>query len=171
MALQRAAPRVVAAARLRGVGEVAGSATGLSDSFAAAIPTLGLFNAMATRYAPAAALPAPLLVSSETVAGALREEAAVRDVLELARGAVVTLTGMGAFMTPELQWLSTRPLTDVVRYSAVSYPQFRHGPQRSTAQLRALAEVYASADGREKFVKDFVAAWTKVMNADRFDLN
>lgn len=41
-------------------------------------------------------LPAPLLVSSETVAGALREEAAVRDVLELARGAVVTLTGMGA---------------------------------------------------------------------------
>ena len=40
----------------------------------------------------------------------------------------------------------------------------------SHAQLRALAEVYASADSREKFVKDFVAAWTKVMNADRFDL-
>jgi catalase-peroxidase len=36
--------------------------------------------------------------------------------------------------------------------------------------LRALAEVYASADGREKFVRDFVAAWTKVMNLDRFDL-
>ena len=40
----------------------------------------------------------------------------------------------------------------------------------SNAQLRALAEVYASADAQEKFVKDFVAAWTKVMNLDRFDL-
>jgi catalase-peroxidase len=40
----------------------------------------------------------------------------------------------------------------------------------SHAQLRALAEVYAQSDSQEKFVKDFVAAWTKVMNADRFDL-
>jgi catalase-peroxidase len=40
----------------------------------------------------------------------------------------------------------------------------------SHAQLRAIAEVYGSADAKEKFVKDFVAAWTKVMNADRFDL-
>ncbi len=39
----------------------------------------------------------------------------------------------------------------------------------SHSQLRALAEVYACADSKEKFVKDFVAAWTKVMNADRFD--
>ncbi|MET0568472.1 MAG: catalase/peroxidase HPI [Hyphomicrobiaceae bacterium] len=39
----------------------------------------------------------------------------------------------------------------------------------SHSQLRAFAEVYACADSREKFVKDFVAAWTKVMNADRFD--
>jgi len=38
------------------------------------------------------------------------------------------------------------------------------------SQLRALAEVYASDDGKEKFVRDFVAAWTKVMNLDRFDL-
>jgi catalase-peroxidase len=38
------------------------------------------------------------------------------------------------------------------------------------SQLRALAEVYASSDAKEKFVKDFVKAWTKVMNADRFDL-
>lgn len=41
----------------------------------------------------------------------------------------------------------------------------------SNTELRAIAEVYACEDGREKFVKDFVAAWTKVMNADRFDLN
>ena len=40
----------------------------------------------------------------------------------------------------------------------------------SNAQLRAVAEVYAGSDAGEKFVKDFVAAWTKVMNADRFDL-
>ncbi|HEX6093780.1 MAG TPA: catalase/peroxidase HPI [Dongiaceae bacterium] len=40
----------------------------------------------------------------------------------------------------------------------------------SHAQLRALAEVYGCADSKEKFVKDFVAAWTKVMNLDRFDL-
>ncbi|HEF4760775.1 TPA: catalase/peroxidase HPI [Pseudomonas putida] len=40
----------------------------------------------------------------------------------------------------------------------------------SNSQLRALAEFYASSDNKEKFVKDFVAAWTKVMNLDRFDL-
>ncbi|MFM0239290.1 catalase/peroxidase HPI [Paraburkholderia phytofirmans] len=40
----------------------------------------------------------------------------------------------------------------------------------SHAQLRALSEVYASEDGKEKFVRDFVAAWVKVMNLDRFDL-
>jgi catalase-peroxidase len=40
----------------------------------------------------------------------------------------------------------------------------------SHSQLRAFAEVYACTDSKEKFVKDFVAAWTKVMNADRFDI-
>ncbi|WP_394560551.1 catalase/peroxidase HPI [Aquipseudomonas alcaligenes] len=40
----------------------------------------------------------------------------------------------------------------------------------SNSILRAYAEVYASTDGKEKFIKDFVAAWTKVMNLDRFDL-
>jgi catalase-peroxidase len=40
----------------------------------------------------------------------------------------------------------------------------------SHSQLRALAEVYACADSKEKFVRDFVAAWTKVMDLDRFDL-
>jgi len=40
----------------------------------------------------------------------------------------------------------------------------------SNSVLRAYAEVYASGDGKQKFVEDFVAAWTKVMNADRFDL-
>jgi catalase-peroxidase len=40
----------------------------------------------------------------------------------------------------------------------------------SNSELRALAEVYATADSQEKFVHDFVAAWNKVMNLDRFDL-
>jgi len=40
----------------------------------------------------------------------------------------------------------------------------------SNSQLRALAEVYASAGSDAAFVRDFVAAWTKVMNLDRFDL-
>jgi catalase-peroxidase len=40
----------------------------------------------------------------------------------------------------------------------------------SNSELRAVAEVYASSDGQEKFVRDFVKAWTKVMNLDRFDL-
>jgi catalase-peroxidase len=40
----------------------------------------------------------------------------------------------------------------------------------SNSQLRALAEVYASSDGQEKFVREFAAAWSKVMNLDRFDL-
>jgi catalase-peroxidase len=40
----------------------------------------------------------------------------------------------------------------------------------SNSELRAIAEVYACEDASEKFVKDFVAAWNKVMNADRFDL-
>jgi catalase-peroxidase len=40
----------------------------------------------------------------------------------------------------------------------------------SNAQLRAIAEVYGQSDAGAKFANDFVAAWNKVMNADRFDL-
>ena len=40
----------------------------------------------------------------------------------------------------------------------------------SNSELRALAEEYGCADAKEKFVNDFVAAWSKVMNLDRFDL-
>jgi catalase-peroxidase len=41
----------------------------------------------------------------------------------------------------------------------------------SNSELRAIAEVYATDDSQEKFVRDFVAAWNKVMNLDRFDLD
>jgi len=40
----------------------------------------------------------------------------------------------------------------------------------SNSQLRAIAEVYASDDAKDKFLCDFISAWNKVMNADRFDL-
>jgi len=40
----------------------------------------------------------------------------------------------------------------------------------SNSELRALAEVYASNDAKEKFIQDFIIAWNKVMNLDRFDL-
>src|SRR4029453_8170274 len=56
--------------------------------------------------------------------------------------------------TGELKWTATR--VDLVF--------------GSNSQLRALAEVYACADAEQKFVRDFVAAWNKVMNLDRFDL-
>ena len=56
--------------------------------------------------------------------------------------------------TGELKWTATR--VDLI-FGA-------------NAQLRAISEVYASSDGQEKFVQDFVKAWTKVMNLDRFDL-
>jgi catalase-peroxidase len=41
----------------------------------------------------------------------------------------------------------------------------------SNSQLRAISEVYASSDGKDHFISDFVTAWAKVMNNDRFDLN
>ena len=56
--------------------------------------------------------------------------------------------------TGQLKWTATR--ADLI---------FGHN-----AQLRAIAEVYACADSQEKFVHDFIAAWNKVMNLDRFDL-
>jgi len=56
--------------------------------------------------------------------------------------------------TGELKWTATR--VDLVF--------------GSNSQLRAIAEVYGQDDAKERFVKDFVAAWSKVMNADRFDL-
>ncbi len=57
--------------------------------------------------------------------------------------------------TGELRWTATR--NDLIF--------------GSNSELRAIAEVYASADATTKFVKDFVTAWNKVMNLDRFDLN
>lgn len=54
----------------------------------------------------------------------------------------------GAFMTPELQWLATRAVTDTLRYRATSYPQFRHGPAEQSLQLRELVDLPAGFNPR-----------------------
>ena len=89
-------------------------------------------------------------------------------------------------VNPELAWAS--PERKINEEGCLSVPGIYDGVDRATgatkwtgtrvdlifgshSQLRALAEVYACSDSKAKFVKDFAAAWTKVMNADRFDLN
>ena len=51
------------------------------------------------------------------------------------------LPNMQAYMTQDLQWMTTRPITEVLRYRAVSYPEFRHGPVESVRQLRVYTEL------------------------------
>ena len=91
-------------------------------------------------------------------AGALTNDFFV-NLLDMATEWKASSTSEGLFegvdrATGEVKWTATR--VDLVF--------------GSNSQLRALAEVYASSDAQEKFVKDFVAAWSKVMNLDRFEL-
>ena len=58
------------------------------------------------------------------------------------------IANVGTFMTQELQWLAMRPITDVVRYSATSYPRFAHGPVAMTPALRAYTELPAGFNPR-----------------------
>jgi catalase-peroxidase len=81
------------------------------------------------------------------------------NLLDMATEWKASSTAAGLFegldrTTGEIKWTATR--VDLIF--------------GSNSQLRALAEVYAASDYKEKFVKDFVAAWTKVMNLDRFDI-
>jgi catalase-peroxidase len=81
------------------------------------------------------------------------------NLLDMATEWKASSTSEGSFegvdrATGEVKWTATR--VDLIF--------------GSNSQLRALAEVYAAADSKEMFVKDFVAAWNKVMNLDRFDL-
>jgi catalase-peroxidase len=74
------------------------------------------------------------------------------------------------------QWKATDASAEVFEGQDRKTGKVKHTATRndlvfgSNAVLRAYAEVYASADGQRKFAQDFVAAWTKVMNLDRFDL-
>ena len=58
------------------------------------------------------------------------------------------LAGFDASMTPELQWLADRPITDLVRYQAVSYPSFRHGPTGAVAGLQDALDLPAGYNPR-----------------------
>jgi len=83
----------------------------------------------------------------------------------------VNILGMGTTWkeideTADEEYIGTDRTTGVQKWTA-SRTDLVFG---SNSQLRAISEVYASDDAGEKFVKDFVKAWTKVMNADRFDL-
>jgi len=89
-------------------------------------------------------VPAHLQVQGKPVRYAITLEPHQRPwlmVLDAAPDPPDIAAGMGATMTPDLQWLATRPITDVVRYTTTSYPQFRHGPMQATPQLRALADL------------------------------
>ena len=99
---------------------------------------------MNTEWQPASKI-APALVTAKQ---ALPEEAK-----KAGGGLVDVFEGLDR-KTGELKWTATR--VDLVF--------------GSNSQLRALAEVYGSSDGQEKFIRDFVAAWNKVMNLDRFDV-
>jgi catalase-peroxidase len=80
----------------------------------------------------------------------------------------VNLLDMGTAWKPENDhvYVGTDRATDQPKWSATRV-DLAFG---SNSQLRAIAEVYAADDAKEKFVEDFVVAWNKVMNADRFDL-
>ncbi|CAB4907411.1 MAG: catalase/peroxidase HPI [Actinobacteria bacterium] len=76
----------------------------------------------------------------------------------------------------DTKWEPTSPDEQAFEGRDVTTGEFKWAASRvdlvfgSNAQLRAIAEVYASKDSKEKFLRDFVAAWNKVMNADRFDI-
>jgi len=80
----------------------------------------------------------------------------------------VNLLDMGTAWKPESDhvFIGTDRNTDEKKWTATRV-DLVFG---SNSQLRAVSEVYAADDAAEKFVEDFVKAWTKVMNADRFDL-
>ncbi|MBY0411802.1 MAG: DUF3488 and transglutaminase-like domain-containing protein, partial [Burkholderiaceae bacterium] len=90
-----------------------------------------------------AGLPANLKVQGEPLRYEVTLEAHKRPWLLLLDATVdkPVLAGMGTFMTQDLQWLTSRPITDVVRYEVESYPRFTHGPSAFTSNLRTYSEL------------------------------
>jgi catalase-peroxidase len=92
------------------------------------------------------------------------------------RPGVLTNDFFANLLSPGTRWKASESEENVyeIRDSATDEPRWTATAVDlifgSNSQLRALAEVYASNDARERFVADFVAAWTKVMELDRFDL-
>ena len=92
------------------------------------------------------------------------------------RPGVLTNDFYANLLAPGAQWKASESEANVYEIRDLASGELRWTAAAvdlifgSNSQLRSLAEVYASADAREKFVRDFVAAWVKVMEADRFDL-
>ncbi|MFY3384502.1 transglutaminaseTgpA domain-containing protein [Paracidovorax sp. MALMAid1276] len=76
------------------------------------------------------------------------------------------LPGMQAYMTQDLQWMTTRPITEVLRYQAVSYPSFRHGPDASSRPLRVHAELPPGFNPRTLALAAQMRADPALANAD-----
>ncbi|WP_010460091.1 transglutaminase TgpA family protein [Acidovorax radicis] len=95
-------------------------------------------------WAARAALPANLQVSGPAVRYEVTLEPQRQPwlmVLEATPEAPQLPNQMQAYMTQDLQWMTTRPITEALRYQAVSYPEYRHGPQQSVRQLRVYTEL------------------------------
>ena len=92
------------------------------------------------------------------------------------RAGVLSNDFFANLLSPGTRWVASQTEENVYEIRDVSTDEVRWTATAvdlifgSNSQLRALAEVYASEDAQEKFVTDFVAAWTKVMELDRFDL-
>jgi transglutaminase-like putative cysteine protease len=95
-------------------------------------------------------LPANLQVSGEPVRYEITMEPHKRPWLFLLEAATQApeLPGNRAFMTPELQWITRRPMNELVRYRAESYPSFRHGPLTATLALQDQIELPAGFNPR-----------------------
>ena len=94
--------------------------------------------------------PANLLVQGDPVRYEVTLEPHQRPWLLLLDAAVdkPVIAGMDTFMTQDLQWLTARPITDILRYKATSYPQFTHGTGIPSAYLRAYTELPAGFNPR-----------------------
>jgi len=118
-------------------------------------PVLSDFNGVEWRplrsgFPASMALPADLAVGGEPVRYEVTLEPHNRPWLLLleAAASAPSLPGQDAFMTPELQWLTQRPMTELVRYRAESYPLFRHGPLQAATALQDQIELPASYNPR-----------------------
>ncbi|MET7680598.1 catalase/peroxidase HPI [Streptomyces sp. NPDC005423] len=160
-----------------------------AESFAALEPTadgfrnyLGKGNRLPAEYllldrANLLTLSAPeltVLVGGLRVLGATHQQSALGVLTDnpgtLTNDFYVNLLDLGTTWTPTAGDASTFEARDDAT-GAVKWTGTRADLVfASNSELRAVAEVYASDDAKEKFVKDFVAAWDKVMNLDRFDL-
>ena len=95
-------------------------------------------------WAARAALPANLQTSGPAVRYEVTLEPQRQPwlmVLEATPEAPQLPNDLRAYMTQDLQWLTNRPITEVLRYQAVSYPEYRHGPQQTVRQLRVFTDL------------------------------